>query len=262
MAGRKLQDKTVIVTGASRGLGREVALEFARCGARVVLLARNVSDLESVADQVRATGVDALVCPADLRDWDATRKAIDGAIQQWGTVDVLANVAGENGELLIEETPREKALGQLELNFLGPLNCCQAVIPQMRKRGSGQIIMVSSILGKRATPFKGTYSASKAALNAMTEALRVELYDSGVRVTLVCPGRLKEGRGLRAFLLTVSPTDAARRIVRCAVHPRRELLLTPAAHILNGLNKFLPSLVDRIVHKMHGGRHLQARKPK
>jgi NAD(P)-dependent dehydrogenase (short-subunit alcohol dehydrogenase family) len=253
MAKRNLRGRVVIITGASRGLGAAMACEFARCGARVALLARGVAALEKVAAQVRELGAETLIRPTDVTDWATVHGAINEIMGAWGRIDVLANVAAvDSDRTVVEQIERHVALEAMKTNYLGPLVCCQAVLPVMRRQRSGHLINVSSVLGKRATPFKGAYAASKAALNALTDTLRVETMGSGISVTLVCPGRIKEPTGLRSVVLTISADRAARRIVRCVHHPRREVVLTPAARALVFLNTWTPRLVDRILRRISG----------
>ncbi len=246
---RKLVDAVVVVTGASRGLGAAVASGFAARGARVALLARSATQLEQVAQRLRATGGQAAAWPLDVRDWDAVHHVFGSILAHWGRLDILVNAAGLKHEGRIEQTSRQDAWDTLSVNYLGPLACCQAVIPAMRRQGAGHIINVSSVLGKRATPARGAYAASKAALNALTDALRVELMDTGIHVTLVCPGRFAEQDAGQRGLLAMSTERAAERIIHCVERPVRELVLTPAARVLSWLSVCAPGLVDHILRR-------------
>lgn len=247
------RDKVVIVIGASRGLGKAIALGCAKHGARVALLARSTEQLEQVAEEARQMLGQACPWPTDIREVAALNKTVQAILAQWGRVDVLINAAGVKVEGLIEQASREEITRALETNFIGPMAACKAVIPAMRKQGYGQIINVSSVLGKRATPHRGVYSASKAALNALTEALRIELKDAGVNVTLVCPGRLLETDGSRSVLLAMTVEQAAKRIIGCIQRPRRELVLTPAGRLLVSLNRWSPGLADWILSRWRSG---------
>lgn len=246
---RRLTDQVVIVTGASRSLGVATALGFGRRGARVVLAARGRERLEQVSSQIQALGGRALVCPADVTDLLQVQSAASQVLATWGRVDVLVNIAGLKCEGSVEDTPWAAWEETLRVNYLGAVAWCRAVLPVMRRQGRGHIINVSSVLGKRATPLRGAYSASKAALNALTDALRVECRGWGVEVTLVCPGRLTDAQG-GGGRFEMGMDQAAESIVRCAERPRRELVLGLPARVLSGLSVVAPGLVDRILSRV------------
>lgn len=242
-------DKVVVLTGASRGLGAEIAVAFACRGARVALLARSPDLLKNVADRVQRSGGRAMVCPTNLRHRHEVQNTVVRILKEWERIDILVNGAGTKREGPIEEVDPHDAMETLEVNYLGALACCQAVLPTMRQQHAGHIINVSSVLGKRATPFRGIYSASKAALNALTEALRVELMGSGILVTLVCPGRLADSVNDSSTWFAMANERAASRVVRCAERPRRELVLTPAGRVLVWLNFWAPNLLDQMLRR-------------
>jgi uncharacterized protein len=245
----ELKDKVVVVTGASRGLGAAIAVGLAKRGATVAMLARTTVSLDRVVEQVRRSGGQGERWSIDLRDWQTVETAFRGILDRWGRIDVLVNAAGAKREGPVEQTTMGDAMEMLAVNYLGALACCRAVIPAMRRQGTGHIVNVSSVLGKRATPGRALYSASKAAMNAMTESLRVELMGTGIGVTLVCPGRLAEPGTVGRRLLAMTPEHAAERIIRAVVKPRREVVLTLAGRGLSALNAFAPGFVDRILHR-------------
>lgn len=264
----KRLDRSAIVTGASRGLGALVAAALARRGVAVALLARDRERLEGVAAQIRATGGIAEPFPVDLADFGAATRAAEAALARLGRIDALFNIAGAKLEGPAEQAKLADAQNALAVNYLAPLALCRAVIPAMRRQGSGNIISVSSVLGLRATPERGLYAASKAALNALTDALQVELAGSGIRVTLVCPGRLIAANEPQSWL-AMSEADAAERIARCMDHPRRRLTLTLAGRALDLLNRLSPRLADLLLRRVHrrraardqrGGGRLNARR--
>jgi len=244
------RERTAIVTGASRGLGAAIALGCARRGARVALLARSAADLASVADRVAAAGGEPLVLPADLSDWEAVDAAFARVVETWGRIDLLFNAAGIKRSGTVALATREDAQAVLDVNYLGVLACCRAALPVMRRQGAGHVFNISSVLGKRATPARGVYAASKAALNALTDALRVEVADDGIRVTLVCPGRFADAAPGDAARFAMRADAAAERILRCVDRPRRELVLTAAGRSLVGLNALVPGVVDRVLRRL------------
>ncbi len=250
---RPLRDKAVLITGASRGFGRETAVAFARRGARVAASARSTVELEAVARDIRDAGGQSLVCSADVSSEDEINVAVEKVLTEWSRIDILVNTAGIKREGPVDDRASAHARETLEVNFLGTVAFCQRVLPIMHAQHAGHIINVSSVLGKRATPHRAAYSASKAALNAWTDALRVELMTSGIDVTLVCPGRLSDGTDESQPRFAMNNKQAAERIVQCAARPKRELILTPAGRILTWLDFFAPALVDRILKRSRMG---------
>jgi NAD(P)-dependent dehydrogenase (short-subunit alcohol dehydrogenase family) len=183
-----LRGRAALITGASSGIGRDVAKSFAAMGARVALLARRKPMLEDLAEEITAAGGAPLVLAADVTRKESCTAAVDRAISDLGHLDILINSAG-----ILESGPVEKldhtALERMmRVNLYGTLNMMQAVLPSMRKAGSGNIVNIASLAGRRGMPPLGGYCATKFAVVGLTEALRVELFGSGVKVSLVMPG--------------------------------------------------------------------------
>jgi uncharacterized protein len=182
------RDKAVVITGASSGIGQDAALGFARQGARVALLARRKSVLDELAGRINAEGGRALAISCDV----TKRSDVDGAIEQatrsFNRLDILVNSAG----ILIPAEVEKLKLADLErmmnVNVYGALNAIQAAMPHMRKQGAGSIVNIASLAGRRGTSPLGGYSATKFAIVGLTEALRIETYGTGIRVSLVMPG--------------------------------------------------------------------------
>ncbi len=244
----------MLITGASRGFGAETAVAFARKGGRVALSARSMPELERVAARVRDAHGDAMIVPADVRREEEVGESVQRVLSEWSRVDILVNAAGIKREGPVDDGALADARETLEVNYLGAVAFSAAVLPIMRAQGSGHIINVSSVLGKRATPLRGAYSASKAALNAWTDSLRVELMGSGIDVTLVCPGRLADAQGDKRPRFAMDSIRAAECVVRCAERPRREIVLTTAGRVLTWLDFFVPGLVDRLLKRARSRR--------
>lgn len=238
-----------MLTGASRGLGAATAAAFGRHGAQVALLSRTREGLDAAAAATVREGGGAMVIPCDVRDRAAIGSAVTSIVEQWGRIDVLVNGAGIKRTGAVEATSQRDVDDTLAVNYLGALACCQAVIPVMRRQGAGRIINVSSVLGKRGTPYRGAYSASKAALNALTESLRVEMMGTGITVSLICPGRLEDAGDAGSSRHAMPASRAAERIVLCALRPKPDVVLTLAGNVLWRLNAFWPGLVDRILKR-------------
>ena len=178
-----------IVTGAGRGIGRALALALARDGYRIVLMARSREQLASVASEIAEQGQAAgepVICDLDIADHDAARRATESVVEWLGRVDVLVNNAGLwiSGIL---DVPAEQFERLMAVNVAGPLTLIQAVVPVMKRQGSGHIFNVASRAGKVGFPQEGAYSASKFALVGLGEALYKELAPSGIKVTSLCP---------------------------------------------------------------------------
>ena len=186
--GAYFRDRTVLITGASSGIGRDIALTFAKMGARVALLARRADVLESLAAEIAEAGGEALVLAADVTRRADVRDAVDRALAHFGRIDVLINSAGIAIPDRVETMPPEDLERMMSVNLMGTLHTMQAVLPAMRAAGAGSIVNIASLAGRRGMPPLGAYCATKFAVVGLTEALRVELYGTGIRLSLVMPG--------------------------------------------------------------------------
>jgi 3-oxoacyl-[acyl-carrier protein] reductase len=185
----ELRQAVVAVTGASKGIGRETVLAFARAGAHVVGGARDLAALAEVQMLARALGASgALMLPLDVREQAACQAFIDQTIAMFGRVDVLVNNAGIGSYGPVATTSDAEWHATLRTNLDGVFYCTRAALGPMLARGSGQIILLSSGLGKQARANQAAYSASKFAIQGFGEALRQEVQPQGVRVTLIAPG--------------------------------------------------------------------------
>jgi len=187
-SGSYFRGRSVVVTGASSGIGHDVALAFGEQGASVTLLARRTPPMEELASQILRAGGKALPLQCDVTDRARVFWAINQAREAFGTVDVLINSAGVLIANKVEELTPEELERMLATNLFGALHGMQAVLPIMRHHKSGNIVNVASLAGRRGISPLGGYSATKFALVGLTEALRVELFGSGVKVSLVMPG--------------------------------------------------------------------------
>jgi NAD(P)-dependent dehydrogenase (short-subunit alcohol dehydrogenase family) len=183
-----LRGRTALITGASGGIGRDVALTFARMGARVAILARRKNLLGDLADEIRQGGGEALVLPADVTQRNQVRESVARALADFGQIDILVNSAGIVLPSAVESLKPRDLHRMLEVNLFGTLHTMQAVVRSMRRAKVGNIVIIASLAGRRGLPPLGGYSATKFALVGLAETLRVELHGSGVRVSLVMPG--------------------------------------------------------------------------
>lgn len=185
-----LAGQVVLITGASAGIGAGLAKVLANryIGVRLVLAARNVEKLAHVAEQCSKAGADVITIPTDMAQIDQVQALAKTALGRFGRVDILVNNAGYGQMGPIELIPPAATQRQMQVNVLGAIALIQSLIPAMRDQGGGRIINISSLAGKIAFPFGGLYSASKFALEAVSDALRRELAPFNIRVSVIEPG--------------------------------------------------------------------------
>ncbi len=182
-----INEKVVLITGATAGIGLASAKRFAVEGARLVLAARTADTLEQIADEIRQLNVETIAWPTDMRNRAEVERLVDTAFQRFGQIDILINNAGQAAAGTIAEVSIDDFRQIFDLNVLGPLYAMQAVIPRMRQNGGGLIINISSMVSKMHIPGLGTYAATKAALNILSDTARQELQPENIRVITVYP---------------------------------------------------------------------------
>ena len=184
-------DKVVMITGASSGIGRGLALEIAGRGGHLGLLARREELLEEIVSEARALKVKAVFATADVRDAQAVREAADRFRNELGPIDILIANAGIGTSHHALRLAPEHAANVISINVLGAVNSVSAVLPEMVERGQGRLVAISSLAAYRGLAKSAAYCASKAALSSYFESLRIDLRDTGVGVTTIHPGFIK-----------------------------------------------------------------------
>jgi NADP-dependent 3-hydroxy acid dehydrogenase YdfG len=252
----KIAGLVVIVTGASSGIGEATAREFARAGASVVLAARRVERLEQLAAEIRAAGGRALAVPTDLTDRAQIANLIQATLQEFGRIDVLANIAGWGRYDWFEELSADDLHKQYEVNVIGLAETIRQVLPVMKKQRSGHILNMGSYASKIAVPPLTVYASTKYAVEGLTDALRRELKPWGIQVSRIHPSGVKETEfnqkagqqgGIRYRSVPVGRVrreDVARQIVDLVENPRRAIFMSRLYDLPVLLNMIAPGLVD------------------
>jgi NAD(P)-dependent dehydrogenase (short-subunit alcohol dehydrogenase family) len=247
----------VVITGASRGIGRATARLFAERGASVVLAARSEEALLDAAAECEALGGRALAVPTDVTSWGAVEELARRAVEHFGRVDVWVNNAVLVAVGRLEDVPPEANQRVVEANLLGYMHGARAVLPRFREQGSGVLINMSSGFALVGAPYADAYTATKFAQRGLSQALRGELRGSGVHVCTIMPGGVDtpayrlaanySGRaaGPKGFL--ASPEKIARVVVRCAERPRPEVIVGSSVRTLRLTHALAPRIVERAV---------------
>ncbi|MDQ3027607.1 MAG: SDR family oxidoreductase [Pseudomonadota bacterium] len=258
-----MKNRIVVITGASKGIGAELARQLAAKGARLVLAARNAGELEAVAVQCRAAGATAITVKADVALERDCQAIMSGAVLAFGGIDVLVNNAGASMWARFEDIEDLSILERImQVNYMGAVYCTRHALPYVRA-ARGVLVGVSSLAGRTGVPTRTGYCASKHAMTGFFDALRIELADSGVAVTMIYPGFVATGirenaTGPDGKPILVSPVkegevmgveECARIIVAAIEARKREVIMTARGKIGLWLKLLAPSLVDRIARR-------------
>jgi short-subunit dehydrogenase len=250
-----LQGKSVLITGASAGIGEALALECAKRGARLALASRKLKALQSLAKRLPGAKAYAL----DVTKAAQAKSVVNRVEKDFGGIDILVNNAGIHLLSEIAELPEKELAKALDTNVLGPLRMIQAVLPGMRKRHSGMIVQMSSTLAYRSLENVGGYSATKAALMRLTESLRMEEEARGIHVLDVAPGVVKTALRENAYFKGPKPKSSASlpfaqdagsvaaQIVDAMEAGRRDLMpaALPVRLAMRYLSAFFPGYLDK-----------------
>jgi NAD(P)-dependent dehydrogenase (short-subunit alcohol dehydrogenase family) len=225
-----LNDQVAIVTGAGRGLGREIAIKFARAGAAVVLASRTCAQLDEVGDLITSEGGKALPVRTDVSDRNSVQHLVAETMEKFGGINILVNnAAGANyiSSLVFSDDARWKKM--FDVNVFGVYLCTKAVLPHMIRAKSGRIINISSIAGQAGAAYSTAYSASKAAVIGFTKALALEVAKLGITSNAICPWHMdtelmREAMAARGAIFGKSADEYIAKIV--ATNPQRRLITT------------------------------------
>jgi short-subunit dehydrogenase len=253
--------KVVLITGGSRGLGLVMARQFGQQGAKVAICARDHNEVRDAQWDLRGRGVDAMGLPADVTSKEQVENLIGRVNHHFGQIDVLVNNAGTIQVGPMETMTISDYEEAMKLHFWAPLYTTLAVLPQMRSRGAGRIVNISSIGGKVPAPHLLPYSASKFALTGFSEGLRSELLKDGIYVTTVCPGLMRTGSPRNALFksqhrqeyawfaisdatpgLSISAERAAARIIRACRHGEAETMVSLPSRLATTFHGVFPGV--------------------
>jgi short-subunit dehydrogenase len=259
MAHRNLTGRRALVTGASSGIGRALAIELARHGVDLVLIARREERLAEVAKQVAALGRRAVLVAGDVTDADARQRALDAARNELGGLDLLVNNAGVAAHGRFADANPDRIRPIMEVNFFAPVELIREAIPLLQAGERPMVVNIGSILGERGSPHKSEYSASKFALHGFSEAVRPELARLGIDVLVVAAGPtetehfdvLLEGTAdLPWGNPPRQPADKVARTIVRAIERGSNMVVTGwRGRLLLLASRFFPSVVDRVMRR-------------
>jgi NAD(P)-dependent dehydrogenase (short-subunit alcohol dehydrogenase family) len=252
-------EQVVALMGASSGIGRETALRFAKSGAKVVASARGEDGLDSLVEEIRAEGGEALAVPADTSEFDQVKAVADRAVREYGRLDTWVHLAAVGLFATFEQTTPEEFARVIDVNLMGQVYGAMAALTHIKREGRGALIHISSVEAKRSFPFHSAYGASKHGIDGFLEGLRVELKHEGwpISVTQVMPGTINtpffdKGRskiGVKAVGIPpiYEPETVANIIMYAAENPARDLVSGGAAQALILNQRLSPRILDAIL---------------
>jgi short-subunit dehydrogenase len=258
-------DQVVIVTGASSGIGKSLALLLASQGAKVAIAARRADRLELVAAECRSQRGEVLVIPTDVSDESQCKALIEQTITKYGRLDMLINNAGMAASALLDEFPDMHLFRQtVDVNFYGTVYCTYFALPYL-KQSKGRIVVVSSLGGKSAIPYNTPYCSSKYALHGFFDSLRMELVPHGVSCTVICPwwvitefhesqlnkdGEPRGQRGRAIYSINMMTADQCAAITLKAAYKRRREVLMGPGRLTVWLKVAAPDFLDWLTYKV------------
>ncbi len=257
-----MEGKVVIITGASSGIGKALAYEYASKGSKVVLGARNVEKLQQIVEDIRGQGGEAAWCKTDVSDENDCKNLVITAVDTFGGVDILINNAGISMRALFADVRLEVLKQLMDINFWGAVYCTKHALPYLLK-AKGSVVGVSSIAGLKGLPARTGYSASKFAMNGFMETLRIENLKTGLHVMMAFPGFTAsnirntalaadgsmQGESPRDEGKMMSAEEVAQHIYKAVKKRKNRLILTTQGKLTVFLNKFFPDWLDKMVYK-------------
>jgi len=257
-----MENKVVIITGGSSGIGKACAESFGRAGAKIVITGRNRENLSEVSNELEKSGIDVLSIVADSANEQDNKRMIEETLARFGKIDVLINNAGITMRSQFNEVDLNVFKKVMDINFYGTVYATKYALPHILK-SKGSVVGISSIAGHRGLPERTAYSSSKFAMQGFLESLRTELLKKEVHVLAACPGFTTsnirnraltkdgsvQGESPRDEDKMMSAEEVAEAILKAVKHRKRDLVLTTQGKFTVMMNKLLPGLMDKIVYK-------------
>src|SRR5262247_3027130 len=251
------QDRVVLITGASNGIGRRLAIDLAARGAIVVGCGRSPERLQAVAAEMKSTSPRSIAIECDVAQLDHVREMVRGILSSFDKIDILINNAGIGMRTPFVDTPIEVIEALMRTNYLGAVYCTHEVLPSMIARGSGHIVNISSAAGKIGTLNIAGYCASKFAMNGLSESLYYELKPLGIDVSVICPGPVRTDFN-KSFAdippkspasLVVSPEFVSAAVIKALERKRFEVVLPRWLALICWLKNLTPNLFRAITDR-------------
>lgn len=257
--------KTVWITGASSGIGKELALQYAAMQYNLILSSRRIEELDKVAELCRKMNAECLVLPLDLEQLENLEQIVNKAIEFKDKIDILINNGGISQRGYALETPMQIVRKIMEINFFAQVALSKAVIPFMINRGGGQVVVLSSLAGKFGFGLRSSYSASKHALLGFFEALSLENRKHNIFITLVCPGRVLTNISFNALESSgkkhnkldegqrngMPASECAQKIIKAVANKKREVYIGKLDVLLVYIKRYFPYLFYKIALKLN-----------
>lgn len=258
-----MKDKVVVITGGTSGIGKALAYEFGSHGSKILITGRNKQTVENTVEELRGKGISIEGIISDVSIEDNNRLMAQEAVTKFGTIDILINNAGISMRALFEDVDLDVVKKVMDVNFYGTLYATKHCLPEIIKN-KGSIVGISSIAGYRGLPGRSGYSASKFAMNGFLEVLRTEFLKRDVHVLTACPGftssnirknsltkdGTQQGESPRKEEEMMSAEEVAHHIYKATVNRKRSIILTRQGKFAVMLNKWFPSLADKLVYNV------------
>jgi uncharacterized protein len=248
------QDKVIIITGASSGIGRAAALIFSQLNAKVVLASRNEEKLDSLKEEILSKGGQALVIKTDTNLLENTQRMAKETISKWGKIDVLIANAGKYVTDISHEIDIQSFKESMDINFFGTLNVIKSVLPEMKSKRKGHIVIVNSLDAKKGIIGDAPYVAAKSALDGLGETLRQELKKEGINITSIYPARVDTPMIEHLEVPWISPKISCSKVVKAmikGIKKNKAIVVIPSVYFLLGsLNNTFPRLTDWFYWKL------------
>lgn len=258
---KKLSGKVVVITGASSGIGKALAYEFSKFNTKLVIGARNIDELNVIADDMASNGIEVIAVKTDVTNETECKNLIDQAVTKFGHIDILVNNAGVSMRALFKDVDLKVIRHLMDVNFWGTVYCTKFALPYLLE-SKGSVVGVSSIAGFHGLPGRCGYSASKFAMHGFLETLRIENLKNGLHVMIAAPGftatnvrfsaltadGTPQGMSPRDEKNMMTPEEVAKIIVKGIVKRRRNIIMGTEGKISVLAQRILPTVIDRLLY--------------